>query len=47
MSDEEQVDDNCATFTNFKPLTAQEQKTIAAVTDELCILNDIPCTGCR
>ena len=47
MSNEQQVEDNCATFTNFKPLSPEEQKTIAAVTEELCKLNDIPCTGCR
>lgn len=47
MSDEQQLLDNCATFSDFKPLSEKELAVISEVTDELCKLNDIPCTGCR
>lgn len=34
MSDEAQLLDNCATFTDFKPLSKEEKTAIATVTDE-------------
>ncbi len=47
MSSEEQLMDNCATFSGFNPLSEKELAVISDVTDEMLKLNDIPCTGCR
>lgn len=47
MSSEEQLMDNCATFSAFNPLSEKELAVISDVTDEMLKLNDIPCTGCR
>lgn len=47
MSSAEQVKDNVKTFENFKPLTAQEQKTLERAGDIYKKSLSIPCTGCR
>lgn len=39
--------DNVKTYTNFKPLTAKEQKTLAAALAEFLKFEQIPCTKCR
>lgn len=47
MSTMEQVEDNLMTFTDFKPLTQQEQDTIAEVRGILEARVRNGCTGCR
>ncbi|MCH4239453.1 MAG: aldo/keto reductase [Oscillospiraceae bacterium] len=47
MSSAEQVKDNVKTFENFKPLTAQEQKTLEQASNIYKKSLSIPCTGCR
>ncbi len=47
MSNAEQVKDNVRTFENFKPLTAQEQKTLEQASNIYKKSLSIPCTGCR
>ena len=47
MTLDDQLEDNVKTLGNFKPLTEAELAVISEVTDEMCKLNDIPCTGCR
>ncbi len=47
MSSMEQVEDNLKTFADFKPLTQQEQDTIAEVRDILESRVRNGCTGCR
>ena len=47
MSDEVQLKDNTSFMKEFVPLTAEEQKAIANVVEELAKLPTIPCTKCR
>ncbi len=47
MSDMQQMQDNVATFTNFKPMNDEEYKVIDTVLSELDKIKPIPCTGCR
>ena len=47
MSDEQQMRDNIGTFTDFRPLSDEEKKIIAEVTDILRANPTIPCTACR
>lgn len=47
MSTEEQVEDNIKTFTDFKPLTAQEEQAVKEVVDMLNARVKNSCTGCR
>lgn len=47
MSNEEQVADNIATFSNFEPLTDEDKKVIDAVVKIMLDTPLIPCTNCR
>lgn len=47
MSNEEQVEDNIKTFTNFKPLSDAEKATIEEVVEILHSRIQNGCTGCR
>ena len=47
MSNEEQVEDNLKTFSNFKPLDEAEEKTISEIVSELQSRVQNGCTGCR
>ena len=42
-----QVEDNCSTFTDFKPLNQEEQKIIEQVTKIINEKTAIPCTACE
>lgn len=46
MNSLEQVEDNCATFQNFAPITPEEEKVIAQVREIIERNTPIPCTGC-
>ena len=47
MSNEEQMEDNIKTFTNFEPVTDDEMKIIDEVTDAILKIPQIGCTSCR
>ena len=47
MTLDDQLEDNVKTLGNFKPLSEKELSVLDEITEELCKLNDIPCTGCR
>lgn len=47
MSNEEQMEDNIKTFTNFEPVTDDEMKVIDEVTDEILRIPQIGCTACK
>ena len=47
MSNEEQMNDNLKTFTNFEPLSEEEQKVIEKAQEELKKNPTVPCTSCR
>ncbi len=47
MTTEEQLLDNVKNLGEFKALSEKELAVISEVTDDMCKLNDIPCTGCR
>ena len=47
MSNEEQMNDNLKTFTNFEPLSEEERKVIEKAQDELKKNPTVPCTSCR
>ncbi len=47
MSSPEQVEDNLKTFTDFAPLTDEEQKIISETVSIYWKSGVIPCTGCR
>lgn len=47
MSSEEQMDDNISTFTNFEPLTEEDQKIIDEVVEVMFSSELIGCTACR
>lgn len=46
MNSLEQVVDNCATFQNFQPVTAQDKAVIEKVRQIIEANTPIPCTGC-
>jgi predicted aldo/keto reductase-like oxidoreductase len=47
MSNEEQMDDNISTFTDFEPLSSEEMKIVDEVTDEILRIPQIGCTACK
>ena len=47
MSNEEQMNDNISTFTNFEPLADDEFTIIDEVTNEMLSVPQIGCTACR
>ena len=47
MSNEEQVEDNLKTFSNFKPLDEAEEKMISEIVSDLQSRVQNGCTGCR
>ena len=47
MSNEEQMEDNIRTFTDFEPLTEEEMQTIDDVTEEMLRIPQIGCTACK
>ena len=47
MSDEEQMNDNIKTFTDFEPIADDEIKIIDEVTEELLGVPQIGCTACK
>lgn len=47
MSTEEQVEDNIATMSGFRPLTDEERELVFRAAELFCKNVTIPCTGCR
>ena len=47
MSNMDQLKDNIATLSDFKPLTQEEHALLEKVREELTKVGSIPCTGCR
>ena len=47
MSNEEQMNDNIGTFTDFEPLTDEEFAIINEVTEDILSMPQIGCTACR
>lgn len=47
MSNEEQMDDNIRTFTDFEPLSDDEFRLINKVTEEVLATPQIGCTACK
>lgn len=47
MSNEEQMNDNLSTVTNFQKINEQEEKLINEVTEKVLSFPTIPCTACR
>ena len=47
MSNDEQVDDNIATFTDFEPVTDEEIRLIDEVTEKVLSTPQIGCTACK
>lgn len=47
MSNEEQVEDNIATFTNFEPLSEQEQAVVSEVAAAIRARTFVGCTKCK
>lgn len=47
MSNEEQMDDNIRTFTDFEPLAEDELKIINEVTEYILSMPQIGCTACK
>ena len=47
MSNMEQVKDNLKTFSNFEPLSKEEEAVVDAVVKKMLDIPLIPCTGCR
>ena len=47
MSDEEQMQDNIGTFTNFEAVNEEEMKLIDEVTEEILSIPQIGCTACK
>ena len=46
MNTIEQVQDNCAAFSDFKPLNADEQNAIKRAQEAMAQSGIVPCTGC-
>ncbi|MCR4806780.1 MAG: aldo/keto reductase [Lachnospiraceae bacterium] len=47
MSNEEQMDDNLATFTDFEPVSDDEMRLINEVTEKILSIPQIGCTACK
>ncbi|QMS84958.1 aldo/keto reductase [Candidatus Xianfuyuplasma coldseepsis] len=47
MSNLEQVQDNLNTFTNFKPLSEEEQSFMAHIREDILHLSKVDCTSCN
>lgn len=47
MSNEEQMEDNLKTFTDFEPMSDEEFRLIDEVTDEILNMAQIGCTSCK
>lgn len=47
MSDEEQMADNIRTFSDLKPLSAEEAKAVCEVRDRVLASKTVGCTACR
>ncbi len=47
MSNEEQMDDNIATFKDFEPVTDKETELINEVTEKVLSISQIGCTACK
>ncbi len=47
MSNEQQLEDNIKTFTNFEPLSEDEQEVLKAVTEKMLAVKLVGCTSCR
>ncbi len=47
MSNDEQMEDNIRTFTNFEPMNDEEFRIIDEVTDEILSMPQIGCTSCK
>ena len=47
MSNEEQMEDNIGTFTDFEPLSEDEKRIVDEVTDEILSMAQIGCTACK
>lgn len=47
MSNEEQMNDNLSTMSDFKPLNTEEYERIEKVTKKILSFPTIPCTACR
>ncbi len=47
MSNEEQMEDNLKTFTNFEPLSEEELAIVNEVTQEILAIPQIGCTACK
>lgn len=47
MNAGDQMQDNLATFADFKPINKEEEAAIKAVTADLLSLPTVPCTDCR
>ena len=47
MSNEEQMDDNIATFKDFEPVTDKETGLINEVTEKVLSISQIGCTACK
>ncbi|MBQ6230551.1 MAG: aldo/keto reductase [Eubacterium sp.] len=47
MSNEEQMDDNISTFTNFEPVNEEEMRAINDVTSDILSIPQIGCTACK
>ena len=47
MSDMTQLTENMKTFSEFRPLKAEESKELALIADEIIASKNLPCTSCR
>lgn len=47
MSDMAQLTENIKTFSEFRPLKAEESKELALIADEIIASKNLPCTSCR
>lgn len=47
MGSEEQMAENTATFTDFRPLSDEEQAAVQACRDAILAAPTVPCTACR
>lgn len=47
MSNDEQMDDNLKTFTNFEPLTDSDKEALEKAKAIMFSFDLVPCTGCR
>lgn len=47
MSNQEQMEDNLKTFTDFEPMTEEEHQVIGKVIEAMEKIPTVPCTACR